>query len=267
MDELHTLSERLEQAALAELHAAAPPALRSELDYTVERLDGALLSIVGRDPAIVLNRVAGLGVEESATRDQVRRIRACYDAAGVGRHFVQVHPEARPAALRDWLSEAGYRRHRSWMKFVRGREAPPAPSSGLDVREIGPEHADAFGRIVAEGFDLSPAGGRLFAGLVSRPGWHLYMSFDGDTPAGTGALFVDGDLGWVDWGATTRSQRQRGSQSAIMARRIADALDLGCDLLFTCTGEWVEGDPQHSYRNIQRAGFREGYLRENYVPV
>jgi len=34
--------------------------------------------------------------------------------------------------------------------------------------------------------------------------------------------------------------------------------------LVTATGEAVAGDPQHSYKNIKRAGFREKYVRENW---
>ena len=33
----------------------------------------------------------------------------------------------------------------------------------------------------------------------------------------------------------------------------------------TETGEHVEGKPDQSYRNILRAGFREAYLRPNWL--
>jgi len=38
-----------------------------------------------------------------------------------------------------------------------------------------------------------------------------------------------------------------------------------CRLVVTETGEAVPGDAQHSYKNILKAGFRELYLRENFV--
>jgi hypothetical protein len=37
--------------------------------------------------------------------------------------------------------------------------------------------------------------------------------------------------------------------------------------IFTETGEAVEGDPQHSYKNILKAGFKESILRQNYSPA
>jgi hypothetical protein len=36
--------------------------------------------------------------------------------------------------------------------------------------------------------------------------------------------------------------------------------------MFTCTGVDVPGDPQHSYKNILKAGFREDYVRRNFSP-
>ncbi|MDP7424835.1 MAG: hypothetical protein QF394_05370 [Rhodospirillales bacterium] len=38
-------------------------------------------------------------------------------------------------------------------------------------------------------------------------------------------------------------------------------------MIATETGEAVEGDAQHSYHNIQWAGFEECYLRDNYAPA
>jgi hypothetical protein len=35
--------------------------------------------------------------------------------------------------------------------------------------------------------------------------------------------------------------------------------------VFAETGEAVPGDPQHSYRNLLRGGFRELTLRQNYL--
>lgn len=49
------------------------------------------------------------------------------------------------------------------------------------------------------------------------------------------------------------------------ARRIADAEEAGCEVLFTETGEALPGTPQHSFHNIQRAGFEAGPVRANRV--
>lgn len=266
MDETHLLSERIERAMISELHAAAPAPAREALGLSLETVEGADAAIATGDPSILFNRAIGLGVEAAASRQAPAALKAHYAAAGIGRYFVHVHPEAEPPELRSWLEAEGFTAYRRWAKFARSREAPPTPASDLRVERIGPEHGDDFGRIVAGGFDLTEATGAALAPLADRPGWHLYMAFAGDAPAGTGALYVQEDAGWLDFGATDPAHRRRGSQRALLARRIADALDLGCRILFTETGEAVEGDPQHSYHNIEWAGFRPVVLRDNYVP-
>ena len=173
---------------------------------------------------------------------------------------------ARKDNLAAWLVAAGLEKARGWQKFRRGRDALPEIRTDLRIEEIGPAHGEAFARIVCDAFDLGDAGVPLLSRLPEIPGWHVFMSFEGDAPAGAGALFIDGDLAWTDFGATAPAFRQRGSQGAILAHRVAFALEAGCREVLTCTGEDVPGDPQHSYRNIRKVGFREDYIRENYAP-
>ena len=95
----------------------------------------------------------------------------------------------------------------------------------------------------------------LAANVVGRPGWSCYVAYDGERPAGAGALFVHEGVGWLGFGATLPELRGRGAQSAILAARIEDARKQGCTTVVTETGELEEGRPSNSYRNILRAGF------------
>ena len=261
------VSERLERAMLMALHAGAAPDTRERLGLALDDIDGTVVSVAANDPSIMLNRAIGLGLTRPASAATIEEIRARYREAGVGRFFVHLHPEARPPEVADLMADAGLRSYRRWMKFARGTEPPPAADCDLRIEEIGGANGADFGRIVAPAFDLSPAAAALFPGLLEQPGFRLYMSFDGDTPAGTGLLYIEGDHAWLDWGATDPAFRGRGSQRALLARRVADAVAAGCTRLLTCTGEEVPGDPQHSYHNIEWAGFRPDYLRENWVPA
>lgn len=260
------ISERLERAAAEDLYAAASVPLKQSLGLGLVEVSDALVSIATYEPSILLNRVMGLGLDDPAEPETVSRIQDVFRQAGVERYFLHLHPAAKPDGLRDWIEAAGLVKRRGWMKFSRGRDAPPEPQSDLRVERIGPEHGDAFGRIAAEGFEMSEQAVPLLAGLADRPNWQIYLSFDGDTPAGAGALYVEDGYGWLGWGATAPAFRKRGGQRAVLARRIRDALDLGCKMLFTETGEAVPDDPQHSYHNIEWAGFRADYIRENFAP-
>ena len=260
--------EAVERAELESLHAAAPESVRADLGLGCEVIGTALVSYASAVPAsgIVLNRAIGLGVAAPADQRTVDAIVERFAVAGVSRYFVHVHPESAPAELRAWLLELGLERARSWVKFTRGREAPPPVTSPVDVRPAQPGHMPAFARIVSAAFDLGPAAESWIVHLDRARDWRAYVGLlDGEVVA-TGGLFVRDGIGWLDFGATTPACRGRGAQSAALRRRILDALDLGCTVLATATGEAVPGDPQHSYRNIRKMGFREAYVRENYAP-
>jgi hypothetical protein len=79
-------------------------------------------------------------------------------------------------------------------------------------------------------------------------------------------MHVREGMAWFDWASTLPAFRRRGSQGALLRRRIKAALELGCDVMVTATGVAAPGDPQHSYRNIERVSFRLAGVRENYVP-
>jgi hypothetical protein len=260
--------ESAERAALVDIHLAASPELRDHLGLELSEAGDALVSIASRNPTILVNRTVGLGLAHPADRETVETIVERYRGAGVDRYFLQLDPAAMPEDLPGWLGDAGLEPyHRAWAKFERGDEAAPAARSDLEVQEIGAKHAMDFGRIAAAGFELDDAWIPALAGLVGRDGWRIYMSFDGDQPAGCGAMRIHEGVGWLDWAATLPEFRRRGSQGAVIVRRITDGIAFGCEAFATSTGEEVVGDAQHSYRNIERYGFRRTHARANWVPV
>lgn len=265
-------SESVELAALRAIHEAAPPAVRAALGLGLHEVGGVTVSVAAREPSILINRALGLGVFAPASRETVRAVKDVYRQAGVRRFFLHVHPEAKPPELRGWLAEEGLVPYRRWAKFEHDL-AParlPDPSGELRVERVDPlrpRHAADFGRIAAAGFGMTEGSAALLAAMVDHPGWRLHVIFDGDAPASAGATFVHGDTAWFDFAATDPAYRCRGAHRQRLAHSLADAAAIGCKRAMTETGDWVEGDPQHSYKNIERAGFRMVYLRDNYVPA
>lgn len=268
MDAATRTAERIELEAVEDFCSAPDAPLRSALGLQTERIGGALVALLPKVPDPMLNRVLGTGVHAPASRAQVEAIVARFREAGVPRWFLHRCPSAQPPELDAWLADAGLVRYqRSWAKFVWSGGALPSPHPGMRVERAGPEHAQSFAEIVASAFAMPPPLYPLLSSIVGRDRWRTYLCFDGSTPFAAGALFVDDGAAWLGFGATLASHRGRGGQTAILAQRVRDAHALGCRTVVTETGEEVAGDPQHSYNNIVRAGFRVLYLRENYVPA
>jgi GNAT superfamily N-acetyltransferase len=261
-------SEFIERAALEEISRAAPPGVAERVGLRSFECGGAFVSLAAALPAsaIVVNRTIGLGVGLPATEQAVQEIVSAYATAGVERYFVHRHPQGSPQQLDAWLRAAGLEQARGWQKFERPLDRPLAASTNLEIRRVGREQGEAFAAIACNAFDLGELAVEWLAEIPGRPNWHVFMSFDGDRPAGTGALFVRDGMAWFDFGATAPEFRRRGSQGALLAHRIGFALESGCRRLLTCTGKAVPGDPQHSYRNLLKAGFRETCARDNYAP-
>ncbi len=267
-------AEWIELQVLRSVHENCPDDVRERLGLELHPCGDVLCALARHDSSILLNRAAGLGVPKPAHATELRQVMETYERAGIARYLVHLHRD-RIDVSDEQLDEAGLEKARGWRKFHRDLSPPVESDTELSLRELQPSDerlVEAFAQISAQAFDLTSECIGLITALVRDPRWHLFLTLAGESPAGTGALFVDAPggegerIGWLDFGATAPQFRRRGAQRAVMARRIARAIELGCSELVTATGEAVLGDPQHSYRNILRAGFVEGRLRENWRP-
>ncbi len=257
-------TERVEASAWAQLYRSGPADVLERLGIRVEQIAGAAVLVFGSLNVPLVNHVVNLGMEESATEEILDRIEAIYREAGV-RFLVWLSPAASPAWLPNSLEERGMKRTESSLKLYRGIEPPPDMPTDLTVERIGPESAQAFGEVLCAGYglplDLASWGG----GTVGRDGWWHYLAYDGDQPVASAALFVEDGVGWLGMAATLPSHRRRGGQGALMARRIRDAAEMGCRLITTDTGEDTPEEPNPSYHNMLRTGFKLLYARPSYV--
>lgn len=257
--------ELAEMRGLADLHRAAPPALARPLGLKVVESGAALALVTAAADVLALNRILGLGVFEPATAGTLDRLLAEYRRADVPRAFVQVAPSPEAPAVVDLLLARGARRYNNWVRLWRGVQDVPHVETGLRVECVGAVWRQAFGEIVADGFGWPPATAAWVAASVGRPGWQHYLAFDGDRPVATGALYVASHVGWITLAATRPEARGRGAQSALIARRIADAARLGCVRLSVETAEPTPAREAPSFRNVTRLGFEVAYQRANYL--
>jgi hypothetical protein len=165
-----------------------------------------------------------------------------------------------------FLRAAGFAPAYGWVKFVRDAHPPRfSPAGDVEIVELTAPGQEPFAAIVAAGFGLPAWGAELFAQLPGRPGWRCYVAkVDGDAQAAGAMLVLGGAIAELGMAATLEPARRRGCQLALLHRRILDAAEAGCELLFVETGERIPERPSNSYRNILRAGFEQAYLCPNW---
>lgn len=259
--QLARLVEFGEARAYADMFRHAPP----ELHLRVEQLGAAIALIAPDLPILLFNRLIGLGLDDPATPATVDAAVGLYRAAGVKNFGVQLSPAAQPAELPDWLQARGLAPTSRWAKVYRAAEPDAAATTTLRIEHIGQSQAAAFGSVACAAFGLPHFLQPWLAAGVGGPGWHHYLAYEGDQPVATGALYVNGEVGWLGIGSTLPTHRRRGGQAALLAHRVQQAARLGCHWLITETGEDTPAQSNPSFRNMLRTGFLLAYQRPNYM--
>jgi len=268
MNRAFSAIESIERAAWGDLYEAAPAEFACHAGLSSAHTDGATVLCLSAVADTQFNRILGLGADTPVTEALLDFAIGRMRAAGNARYFLHAVPWAEPKMFGTWLVRRGLRRyHRPWAKFRRGVEPPPVISTALKVVEIGPGHAQDFARPVATGFGAPPPFQSWLAAIPGRKGWKAFAAYDGSEPVAGAALYIEDKSAWLGIAATLPSHRGRGAQGALMARRIADAIAAGCQDIATETGVPAKGEPNSSYSNMLRCGFKVAYLRDNYLPL
>lgn len=204
----------------------------------------------------MLNRVLGLGVDAPADEDGLDEALA---AMGDTAFYVAVSPTADPVL--DGLLEArGLDRGWGWMLFERGPLPPPTIDTTLGVVEVSSDRAEEWARIVVTGYGLPESSVPVVAAVPSLDGWSALLAVDGADPVAAAAVWTAPPAAYFGFAATLPEHRGKGGQGALFVARIERALAAGCTTLVTETGEYREGSPSSSYRNIVRLGFEERHV-------
>lgn len=119
------------------------------------------------------------------------------------------------------------------------------------VRPVGPEGGAVVATVCLKGFGGGVDQAWWRAGL-GRPGWTQVVAYAGESPVGTGALFVDGDEAWIGSATVVPQARRRGVHRALLAARLRLASEQGAGRVSV---KCAPGGASHA--SLSRAGFAE----------
>jgi GNAT superfamily N-acetyltransferase len=258
------LAERIERVE-AQLIMSATEAARTRADSAV------VIPIAGgaacfAEDGSPLNKVVGLGFGGVPSGDALDEIERAFGARGAATH-VELSNLADPA-IGAVLTGRGYQ----LVSFenVLGRSLhgglQPVVPSGVEVRPS--DDSAAWLDVVVEGFAHPDGEGvpshedfprdvlEKSIGDIEKSGATPYLAFRDGVVAGGASMRMSEGVAQLTGAATAPAHRRRGVQTALLSTRLADAVNVGCDIAVVTTQPGSK-----SQQNVQRRGFDLLYTR------
>jgi GNAT superfamily N-acetyltransferase len=190
----------------------------------------------------------------------IESVFALFDQCSMTPQF-EIGPGAISSTLARQLTDRGFMHTRSDPILIQSGQASGV-HLGPDIRTRRVESAEAvesFKTAYVRAWQveawLAPTLQLYAERWLEVPGWTLYLAIQGELPIGVGVLFENGDVAYLADAATIPEFRSRGGQSALIARRVADASQGSSPRLVFSRAEFGST----SQRNLERAGFRSNY--------
>jgi len=229
-------------------------------------------SFVGSIPEVdvlAMNRVIGLGMQTVVDPQDIQSIIKFYMKAGSRRFIVQVSDFTIQDNLQEILLDAGFKHHNRWAKLKKELNPHAAPaSSELQIRKIHKYdyEKEVFGQIIYECFDWEePRLKKWLAKTVGQSGYSHYLAYNEEKPVAAAALHITGKYASLALAGTLPKARGMGAQNSLIAVRLKEAEEKGCQYIFSETGVHTVEKPVQSYKNMIKMGFEEVYQRDNWL--
>ncbi len=251
----------IEAKAFIDLYQAAHGQLPDEEQFDCTPLNGGCAISLPRAPAIGLNRILGLAKTEDLDKAY------SWIRGRQGNRFLQLNLDAASEEVRRWVQSKGLVSHGpGWAKLARSADLVSQLSpSKVKTRKVRPVEAMHFGAMMCAGFGFPEHLAALWASIVGRDGWACFYALDGDTPVGTGAMFISGPFAWLGGGTTVQSFRNRGVQKALIQARLQEGVAWGVSTFAVETEVPSPDKASISNANLVKMGFTHLYNRSNFI--
>ncbi len=224
-------------------------------DVTVSRFGSAWAAACPAMPEIdFLNTVHCLGPADAG---QVGAVVAHYRALGI-RPWFELRPTPGFRHLASALTAAGAAQV-DFLAALEGDAGPPParPGGGIEVRSVDRTELDRFSGVILRGHGVPeqdlPAAVERNRRIADVPGTRLYLALVDGEPAAAAVLFCR-HLAYLANASTLPAFRGRGCQTALIARRMADAGAAGYRRVCSLAA-WSS----RSHVNLERAGLAVAY--------
>jgi len=180
------------------------------------------------------------------------------DSFEVDYRVVVAHDRPGTVTAETWLNWNGFEQRRGQLRFV--RNASPvdlAPSEDLTVWEIGQEdwHGETMVDGAAEAMKLPHPASHLLFSLPVQRHWRTYTVETEGEIVSFGSMLLKDRVALLGLDATFERYRGRGCNTALLGRRVQDAIEAGCETLFAELEESEAEEIAAAARNLVRAGF------------
>lgn len=257
--------EHVEVAVLETAHRAAPPEIAQACGLDLLSHGASVGLVTSRIDVLALNRVVGLGLNDTVTGDTTDALIEDYRSRNVPRFFVQLGPAAIAQGLPALLESHGFQQYNFWAKLYRDLTNLPPDNTDAVIRTVDASESAGFGNLVAKAFDWPDLLAPWFSATVGQPNCRHYIAYVDSLPAAAAMLYTLGDHAWLGFAATLPAFRGRGLQHALITKRLHDAARAGCTRAVVETARDTEEKPCQSFRNLRNLGFEVAYLRPNYL--
>lgn len=265
--DLRSLVEFSEARAFESLIGSVPLGVGQPQGFRVETFGSAVALLA---PAVThslnMNRVIGLGIDGPADEAVLDQIAQRYGQLNLS-YALEIAPGAMPADLPEQLRRRRMRRTVATAMHYRAAQPAVVHVAGVAVVRAQAHQCALVADICCSVFRMPEAVHAVIEATRHCPEWRQWLVYLGPEPIAAALSFVKGGVAWLGWDATLPQHRGHGAHAALVAARINDAADSGCQFV---TAETAVDTPAHmdpSRRNYEKLGFVLAYERSTYVAI
>jgi hypothetical protein len=264
------LLERVAQEFRRDMWESVVEEAVTESGIEVKRFGPVQASAFGELPEIaVLNQIQGAGEPDAVSGGHLAEAIEWMRSREVDYRIFIAEGRPESAEAEAWLGVRGYERGEGWVTFVRDA-SPPEPrfDPRIKIWPLGENEIDGEGlsAIVSQGMDLPLTAETLFFSLPQRARWRCYTAslLPEEGIAATASMMIHEGVAQIGPGSTLAYARGHGCNTALLQRRLVDAIAAGCHTIFAEVWDCQPERFSAVGRNLVRAGFEQAYAVRNW---